>query len=130
AFGLTLHQIMWRAEKHRQRLSDAEGILSQISIDDGTQISEFEFGRRMDCLGYLGSQYKSIDGFDANSTFWGVYPDHLIPGEEVKLIQLFEAADMWGHALVNSSKHLSQILGGRIHNLSSAYCDEQLAVLI
>ena len=129
AFGLTLHQIMWRAEKHRQGLSNEESMLSQISIGDGTQISEFEFGRRMDCLGYLGSQYKSVGGFDASCTFWGFYPERLIPGDEVKLTQLFEAADEWGQALVEASKHYSQELGGRVHNLSLEFSGEQLTVL-
>lgn len=129
AFGLTLHQIMWRAEKHRQGLTNEESMLSQISIGDATQISEFEFGRRMDCLGYLGSQYKSVGGFDASCTFWGFYPERLIPGDEVKLTQLFEAADEWGQALVDASKHFSQVLGGRVHNLSLEFSGEQLAVL-
>ena len=129
AFGLTLHQIMWRAEKHRQGLSNEESKLSQINISDATQISEFEFGRRMDCLGYLSSQYKSVGGFDASCTFWGFYPERLIPGDEVTLTQLFEAADGWGQALVDASKHFSQVLGGRVHNLSLAFSGEQLAVL-
>jgi transcription elongation GreA/GreB family factor len=129
AFGLTLHQIMWRAEKHRQGLSNEESMLSHITISDATQISEFEFGRRMDCLGYLGSQYKSIGGFDASSTFWGFYPERLIPGDEVVLTQLFEAADNWGLALLAAAKHFSQILGGRVHNLSLAFSGSQLAVL-
>jgi transcription elongation GreA/GreB family factor len=129
AFGLTLHQIMWRAEKHRLELSNEESMLSQITIGDATQISEFEFGRRMDCLGYLGSQYKSVGGFDASCTFWGFYPERLIPGDEVKLTQLFEAANVWGQALVEAAKHLSQVLGGRVHNLSLAFCSEQLTVL-
>lgn len=129
AFGLTLHQIMWRAEKHRQGLSNEEGMLSQINIGDATQISEFEFGRRMDCLGYLSSQYKWVGGFDASCTFWGFFPEYLIPGDEVKLIQLFEAADVWGQALVDASKYLSEALGGRVHNLSLAFSGEQLAVL-
>lgn len=129
AFGLTLHQIMWRAEKHRQGLSNEESMLSQISIGDATQISEFEFGRRMDYLGYLGSQYKSVGGFDASCTFWGFYPERLIPGDEVKLTQLFETADEWGQALVDASKHFSQVLGGRVHNLSLEFSGEQLAVL-
>ena len=129
AFGLTLHQIMWRAEKHRPGLGHEESMLSQIIIGDATQISEFEFGRRMDCLGYLSSQYKSVGGFDASCTFWGFYPERLIPGDEVKLTQLFEAADLWGQTLVEAAKHLSQVLGGRIHNLSLAFCSEQLTVL-
>lgn len=129
AFGLTLHQIMWRAEKHRQGLSNEESMLSQININDATQISEFEFGRRMDCLGYLGSQYKSVGGFDAGCTFWGFYPERLIPGDEVKLTQLFETADGWGQALVGAAKHLAQVLGGSVHNLSLAFSGEQMAVL-
>ena len=129
AFGLTLHQIMWRAEKHRQGLTNEESMLSQISIGDATQISEFEFGRRMDCLGYLDSQYKSVGGFDASCTFWGFYPERLIPGDEVKLTQLFETADKWGQALVDASKHFSQVLGGRVHNLSLEFSGTQLDVL-
>ena len=78
-------------------------MLSQINISDATQISEFEFGLRMDCLGYLGSQYKSVGGFDASCTFWGFYPDRLIPGDEVKLTQLFAAANAWGQTLIDRS---------------------------
>ncbi len=129
SFGLTLHKIMWRAEKHRQGLSNEESMLSQIDIRDATQISEFEFGRRMDCLGYLGSQYKSVGGFDASCTFWGFYPERLIPGDEVKLTKLFEDADSWGQALVEASKHFAQVLGGSVYNLSLEFSGEQLAIL-
>ena len=129
AFGLTLHQIMWRAEKHRKSLGNEESMLSQISISDAIQISEFEFGRRMDCLGYLSSQYKSVGGFDASCTFWGFYPERLIPGDETKLAHLFESADAWGQALVDASKHFSQTLGCPVHNLSLAFSGEQLTVL-
>jgi transcription elongation GreA/GreB family factor len=128
-FGSTLHQIMWRAEKHRQRLSNDETMLSQINVGDATQISEFEFGRRMDCLEYLGSHYKSVGSFDEDSTFWGFYPERLFPGDDVKLTLQFKAADEWSQVLVAASKHLSQVLGGPIHNLSLAYCNEQLTTL-
>ena len=129
AFGLTLHQIMWRVEKHRQGLSNEESMLSQINIGDATHISEFEFGRRVDCLGYLGSQYKSVGGFDASCTFWGFFPERLIPGDEVKLTQLFETADEWAQALLDASQHYAHALGGRVHNLSLEFSDEQLVVL-
>jgi hypothetical protein len=78
---------------------------------------------------YLDSQYKSVGGFDESCTFWGFYPERLIPGDEVKLAQLFETADDWAKALVDASKHLSQVLGGRVHNLSLAFSGEQLTVL-
>lgn len=129
AFGLTLHQIIWRAERHRQCLSNEESMLSQIKIGDATQISEFDFGRRIDCLGYLESQYKSVGGFDPSCTFWGFHPERLIPGDEVKLTQLFEEADARGQAFVDASMYLSQVLGGRVNNLSLAYSEIQLTVL-
>lgn len=129
SFGLTLHKIMWRAEKHRQGLSNEESMLSQIDVSDATQISEFEFCRRMDCLGYLSSQYKSVGGFDASCTFWGFYPERLIPGDEVKLTKLFEDADSWSQALVEASKHFAQVLGGCVYNLSLEFSGEQLAIL-
>jgi transcription elongation GreA/GreB family factor/very-short-patch-repair endonuclease len=101
----------------------------EISGKAQTQISDLEFGRRMDCLDYLGSQYKSVGGFDPSCTFWGFYPEHLIPGDEVKLAQLFKAADVWAQTLVDAAKHLSEVLGGRVHNLSLAFCSEQLVIL-
>lgn len=129
AFGLTLHQIIWRAERHRQRVSREEGLLGQISVDDAVQISESEFGRRMDCLRYLGAQHESVGGSDPSCTFWGFYPERLIPGDEIKLTQLFEAAVAWSGELLEASRHFSQVLGARVHNLSLAFCGEQLAVL-
>lgn len=129
ALGLTLHQIMWRAEKCRQALSNKERTLSQINISDATQIPEFEFDRRIDCLNYLGSQYKAIGGFDASCTFWGFCPERLIPGDEVELIRLFEAAGEWSRDLANASKHFSQTLEGRVHGFSPAFSGEQLASL-
>ncbi len=129
AFGLTLHQIMWRAEKHRMGLGRQEGLLSQVTVVDATQVSEFEFGRRIDCLGYLGSQYQSVGGFDESCTFWGFYPHRMAPGDEVKLTQEFEAAVVWGQELVEASRHLSSLLGGPIHNLSLTFCTDQIATL-
>lgn len=129
AFGLTLHKIMWRAEKHRHILSNEDSRLSQIDISDATQISEFEFGRRKDYLVHLSSQYKAVGGFDAGCTFWGFYPERLIPGDEVKLTQLFEDACTWTQALVAASKHFANVLGGAVHNLSLAFSGEQLSVL-
>lgn len=129
AFGLTLHQIMWRAEKHRLGLTEDENLFSQITIDDATQVSEFALVRRMESLGYLASQYESVGGFDSSCTFWGFSPERLIPGDEVKLTQLFEAAGRWAQKLVDDSKLFSQVLGGNVHNLSMDFSREQLTVL-
>lgn len=129
AFGLTLHQVMWRAEKHRQCLTNEEGMMNQITIGDATQISEFELTRRMDCLGHLASQYKAIDGFDSESTFWGFFLKPIIPGNEVRLTKYFQYAQCWAPSFVESAGYLAELLGGKINNLSLKFCEEQLEVL-
>lgn len=128
SLGLTLHQVIWRAEKHRASLKGEEALLSQISIADATQISDFELSRRMDCLGHLSSQYQAIGGFDNEHTFWGFFPDRIIPGDEVRLANTFRSALVWAKKLLIDSTSLSDILGGGIKGITlesgQAYVEE------
>ena len=114
SFGLTLHQIMWRAEKHRSGLTAAESQLSQISISDASQISEIELDRRLDCLSYLSAKYSELGGFDSESVYWGFFPEHLVPGDDVNLKKLFEDSMVWAKALHITAIELETILEDRI----------------
>lgn len=127
--GKTLHQIMWRAETYRAHCSGAESLLSQIAILDAAQISEFELSRRMDSLGYLCSQYQAIGGFDETSTFWGFFPEHLIPGDEVQLTNLFRAALDWATRLREDVLSLSASVGGALTGLICESAVAQIAAL-
>lgn len=78
-FGKTLHQIMWRSERYRMALSIDHRPLTQRTVSGAREMSELEFGRRMDCLRYLGDQYSQVGGFDTNCPFSGFFPDPIIP---------------------------------------------------
>ena len=95
SLGKTVHQLMWSAEKHRSRLSGGADIVGQMIILDSGNVSSHELIRRTDSLGHLASQYKSIGGFNRGSTFWGFYPENLIPGHEVQIKNIFQAANPW-----------------------------------
>jgi superfamily I DNA and/or RNA helicase len=114
SFGLTLHQIIWRAEKHRSVLTAAESQLSQISISDSSLISEIELDRRLDCLSYLSAKYNELGGFDSESVFWGFFPEQLVPGDDVILKNLFEESMSWAKALYITAIELETILEDRI----------------
>lgn len=130
AFGLTLHQVMWKAEKHRCALTADESMLSQFSISDATNISQFELFRRMDCLGFLGAQYLSVGSFDSDSTFWGFFPNYIIPGDEVRLANLFKSSMDWVRKLVDSADTLAEILGGNVYGLTLEFSKAQIDILI
>ncbi len=127
--GLTLHQIMWSAEKFRASLTADEAHLSHLFINDATQISEFELSKRMDCLKHLGDQYSLIGRFDYQSTFWGYFPDSLTPGDEERINKNFEAALEWAEIWVENAQSITNLLGGNVVGLSSEFCDEQLKIL-
>lgn len=122
SFGLTLHQIMWRAEKHRSGLTKAEAQLSQITVSDASQISEFELDRRLDCLSYLSAQYNDLGGFDTGSIFWGFFPDHLVPGDEVFLKNLFQSSQGWARDFHVTAIELDGILNESTSWLSNDTC--------
>ena len=129
SFGLTIHQVMWRAEKHRRALTSNEAFLSQIVVADATHISEFELTRRLDCLGYLSAQYKTVGGFDDQCTFWGFFPERLIPGDEVHLANTFQSSLDWATRLVSSTDALGSILGEHVGGLTLATSLAQIEAL-
>lgn len=129
ALGFSLHKIMWRVEKHRNCLTNAESLLSQISLNDATDISIFELNRRLDCLEHLSAQYQQLGGFDRDSTFWGFFPERLIPGDEIYLNNLFTESLATAHDLNNITIELSDILTSKLKGLSLSVCESQVQVL-
>jgi len=112
SFGLTLHQIMWRAEKFRLRLTSNESAFSQILVADAAEISEAELSRRADILDYLGKQYSAIGGFDAEAPFWGFMPDRIIPGDEVQITDAIAACLTWAEEFGFNCRQYNTMLGG------------------
>jgi len=129
SFGLTLHQLMWRAEKHRLRIAGGETTLAQIVISDAEEISGNELSRRMDCLRHLGAQYQAIGGFDYYSTFWGFFPERIIPGDEIKLERLFTSSCDWAPDFVEHASAYECLLGGNVEGLNAHYAKTHLDIL-
>lgn len=126
SLGLTVHQLMWRAEKHRRGISDGEAALGQIVCADATEISPHELTRRADYLRHLSAQYRIINGFGNASTFWGFYPEGLIPGDEVKIKKIMEAAQLWAEVFKRHICEYSSSLGARIKDFSLDIALKQL----
>ena len=128
-FGLTLHQIIWRAEERRRRLGDTDGMLTQVDVSGSTHRSETEFQRRSECLKALGSQYTAIGGFGESCTFWGFRPSNLVPGDEVRISSLLEDCGAWVPGLVDASAHFTEAVGGTHGTFTATRCGEQLETL-
>jgi hypothetical protein len=72
----------------------------------------------MDCLGHLGDQYSYVGGFDANCPFWGFFPERIIPGEEIRLREIFLSSREWAERFVTSTTKYDDVLGDRTFGLT------------
>ena len=129
SFGLTVHQVMWRAEKHRSISKGDKPLLNKISISDASEISEFELSRRQDCLSYLGDQYTAIGGYDETSSFWGFYPEWINRGDDVQIANLF--TEMLDHVkkLIFDAENLSRIVSVKITGVTLEHTRSHIAVI-
>ena len=106
AMGLTLHQVMWRAERHRASLSTMHPYLSTLSILGTSTLSTFEFSQRTTCLKAIADQYELVGGFNTHSPFWGFYPKNLVQGDEVAIRELLRDASAGAKALEEITRRL------------------------
>ena len=129
ALGLTLHQIMWRAERNRLKIADIQNELSQIEVAEATEITEFDLNSRTECLNHLSSLYATIDGYDVGSTFWGYSPKNLVPGDEDAIRNIFSLAYQSKDVFQEDLKIFEAYLGENITGLNYESCSHQLAVI-
>jgi very-short-patch-repair endonuclease len=129
AFGLTIHQVMWRAETERAQLTADDRLIAQLSVPDAAEISSLELSRRTDCLSHLGAQYARIGGFEKGSAFWGFFPDKMIPGDEFQLGEIFGASAEWADQFVDDVVYYTSQVDGEVVGLSAEFARTQLRSL-
>ena len=129
AFGLTLHQIIWRAEKHRLAISPDINQQNLLNVDDASEISQFELSRRMDCLNHLSAQFKIIGSFNKNNTFWGFFPERFIPGDDIKLKNYLSESLNWSQELRTAVAKYAELLNCTTLKLTSEFVKSQVTLL-
>jgi transcription elongation GreA/GreB family factor len=127
--GLTVHQLMWRAESYRLKVTVDDPIRMPPEVPEAPSLTPEGFSRRWDALQHLADQYVVIGRFDENSPFWGFYPRRLLPGDDHRLEQLFLDALRRNNELTSDAEHLAVIQGDRSPGLSLEACQEYLGAL-
>lgn len=91
--GLTVHQVMWRAERYRLRCGDQWSIVQEINFEAATHVSVTEFELMRDLLSHIADQFIAVKCFDMYHPFWGFFPESFMPNDDLTLQKiLFEYA--------------------------------------
>jgi curved DNA-binding protein CbpA/transcription elongation GreA/GreB family factor len=138
--GLTVHQILWRAEQSRIRLGDYAEALLGIAVDTAPHSNATTLEKNLDHIKSLAQTLKDIGKYDATSPFWGFYPDTLAPGDDLAVEKIFQEALKFADAAKEASLGLAATYGlhendaaglatpstliGKIENLKSLLPDD------
>lgn len=126
AQGLTMHSVLWKAERYRQGSGNAWRAAQELIVPNAHELTDTEFESLRNTLGYTCKQYQQIGTFSTDHPFWGFSPTELMPGAELKVEQLlrkvlpkfeelqrlFEEAEVFigGDALCLSPKKAVQVM--------------------
>ncbi len=85
---LTVHQVLWRAEKYRQASGDDWLPLQELMVPRAAEVSEEAFSLQRQELAHLVLQFEALGAFGPNHPFWGFDLDVLAPGADLLIERL------------------------------------------
>lgn len=107
--GLTVHQVLWRAEQHRRRLGASAELLSRIAVESAPNDNVNSLQEKQVLVETLAQTFKDAGAFDSSNAFWGFYPNGLAPGDDLAVQTILQtAADIAGRLHLAASKFLDE----------------------
>ncbi len=92
AQGLTIHQVLWRAERYRQKSGDSWRKAQTFTVARAPELTKAEFDSLYDQLARLVQEHERIGCFSPKAPFWGFFPSSLPPAVEVEIEQALNNA--------------------------------------
>lgn len=80
--GLTLHQVMWRAERHRLKSGDSAAAVDDLDISDARNLTPLHLESTAETLRHLADHFRRIECFGPQHPFWGFFADSLGPEDD------------------------------------------------
>lgn len=111
--GLTIHQVLWRAEQHRVKLGGETEKLIGVAVNGAPQSNAANLEKQRSHVASLAQVFKDIGCYDASSPFWGFFPDSLAPGDDLAIERIFKKAQKHAEAAKTTSEELAEIYGLR-----------------
>ena len=102
--GLSVHDILWRAEQYRQKIGDLPVLLQSLFLPDASTWSYDEIERRHAKLSALGQQFETIGSFSSSHPWWGFVPKVLTPGDDLAMGRIVSQALYFSNDLTSLVK--------------------------
>ena len=129
AMGLTVHQVLWRAERHRVKLGDDAAVVQQLDYFAAPRITSPGLDDAVSQLHQLAQHYSQIGEYGKSHPFWGFFPTELKPEDDFAIQRLLrEYAEKFA-AFEEATTKLAELFGGNRINVSVNAADRILGIL-
>jgi hypothetical protein len=85
AMGLTVHQVLWRAERRRLTLGEHAAAVQELDYFAATGMDATAFEDAMSRLEQLGKHFSRIGTYGPAHPLWGFHPTTLAPEDDYKI---------------------------------------------
>lgn len=96
---LTVYEIFWRTEKHRQTVGDFANVVQSISVANSHKFSYDHIENYRTKLEVLGQLFTTIGDYNSTHPWWGFTPISLAPGDDETVGSIITAAYKQAEAL-------------------------------
>ncbi len=128
--GLTVHQILWRAERCRVKLGEHTETLAGMVVPSAPQTGVSALAADLSRVTSLSQTYKDIGRYDQSSPFWGFYPDSLAPGDDLAAERILRSALDFAIQARELSLELVCAYGLRVHGEAGEASTDKVAVVL
>ena len=134
AQAMTIHEVLWKAERYRQTGGDSWRRAQKIKVARANELTRAEFDSLYDQLSRLTQEHERIGHFNGSASFWGFFPRSLPPGAEVEIEEVLkrtlhfsehfrhcyeQTAEVLNSESLGLSKSEAKALAGSLGSLSS-----------
>lgn len=111
AQGLTVHEVLWKAERYRQAAGEAWRVAQKIKFDRAPDLTQAEFDSLHAELVRLVKEHERIGRYGPGAIFWGFFPEALAPAGELDIEQAISDALPAAETLKQAYVAAAEVLG-------------------
>lgn len=126
---LTLHQVMWRAERHRLQAGPSAKAVQELDYFAASRTSQIQFADICDRLRLLAGQLSLIGSYGPDHPLWGFFPKELSPEQDLAVQRVLKDYAARFEAFARAAHSAAEFLGGSQLNMSAKGAENLLAVL-
>lgn len=107
---LTLHQAMWRAERHRLKAGTSAANVLDVDVVNARHLTKVELEGVTDQLRHLASHHQKIGAYNDSHPFWGFYPRGMAPEDDLQIRRILTSYQPRFQAFDDATHSIAKVL--------------------